>query len=110
MKKILLMMFAIHFFSFINKTYTQDSTFVALLLVNEYYYTGKPLDSIISILPQNYIEMKVVSGGHQYTARKLRVRYANEVWIELHVRDYTHMNPIDTNRVWNINLMRQENL
>lgn len=89
---------------------TPDSTVNALLAVNETFYINKPLDSIIAVLPSGYIEMKIVSGGHRYTARKLRLRYANEVWIELHVREFTNMNPVDTNRTWNITLMRKEKL
>lgn len=96
---------------FLQKSYSQQDTILAaLLLINENEYLGKSLDSIIIKLPQNNIEMKIISGGHQFTARKLRVRYPNNVWIELHVRDFNFMNPLDINRVWNIPLMRMEHL
>lgn len=93
-----------------SKGQTSDSTVNSLLAINENQYINKPLDSIINILPSGYNQIKIFSGGHLYTARKVRLRYPNEVYIELHVRHFTHMNPVDTNRVWDISLMRQENL
>lgn len=98
--------------SFINKIngQTPDSTVNSLLAMNESQYINKPLDSIITNLPAGYDQIKILSGGHLYTARKIRIRYPNEVYIELHVRQYTHMNPVDSNRIWDIALMRQENL
>lgn len=87
-----------------------DSRVNALMAINESHYIGKPLDSIIAVLPAGYIEMKIIASTHRYTARKIRVKYANEVWIELHVREFTHMNPRDENRIWNITLMRKEKL
>ena len=88
----------------------QDSTLTNLLLIDENTFLGKPLDSVINHLPPGYIRIKIFSGGHQYTARKLKILYPNRVWIDLHVREFNHMNPIDTNRIWSIPLMRQEKL
>jgi hypothetical protein len=111
MKKYIIL-FALAFFSIAQKTVAQtsDSTVNSLLAIDENPYIGKPLDSIISVLPSGYIEIKIVAGGHRYTARKLRIRYSNEVWVELHVREFSFMNPVDTNRGWNIPLIRQEKL
>jgi hypothetical protein len=87
---------------------TQDANLTALLAINESQYINKPLDSIISVLPSGYIRMKVY--GNRNTARQVLVLYPNKVWIELHVREFTHMNPEDYNRAWNLSLMRQEKL
>ena len=87
---------------------TPDSTLNQLLSINEAQFLNRPLDSLIAALPVGYIEMKVY--GIRNTARKLNILYPNRVWIELEVRQFAYMNPIDTNRVWDITLMRRENL
>jgi len=87
---------------------TPDSTLNQLLSINEAQFLNRPLDSLIAALPVGYIEMKVY--GIRNTARKLNILYPNRVWIELEVRQFAYMNPVDTNRVWDITLMRRENL
>jgi hypothetical protein len=87
-----------------------DSTLNALLAIEESQFINKPLDSIINVIPPGYNQIKVISGGHLYTARKLRIRYPDQVYIELHVRDFNYMNPVDTNRIWDIALMKKEKL
>jgi hypothetical protein len=87
-----------------------DSRLNVLLAIDESQFINKPLDSIIALLPPGYTRIKIYSGGHQYTARCLNISYPNKVGIDLHVREFTNMNPLDTNRVWNISLMRKEKL
>ena len=87
---------------------TADTTLNQLLSINEADFINKPLDSIIAILPTGYTRIKIY--GIRNTARMLSVRYPNKVWIELEVRQFAYMNPVDTNRVWDITLMRKENL
>lgn len=96
----------------LSKGYSQtsDSTINALLAIDENQFIDKPLDSIISKLPSGYIRIKVYAGGHQYTARCLNVLYPNQVWIDLHVRDFSHINPRNDNKTWDITLMRKEKL
>ncbi|HEY0750086.1 MAG TPA: hypothetical protein VGD26_02955 [Chitinophagaceae bacterium] len=87
---------------------TSDSIVNALLAINESQYINKPLDSIISVLPSGYTSMKIY--GSRNTARALMVTYPNKVWIELHVREFTHMNPEDRTWTWNQTLMKKEKL
>lgn len=110
MKKYLLITLIL-LFSFTQKTLAQttDSLVNKILAIDESQYVNKPLDSIIAVLPPGYIRLKIYSLGHN-TARCLNVLYPNRVWVDLHVREYTNMNPVDPNRVWNITLMRREKL
>jgi len=87
---------------------TQDTTLNQLLAINKSNYHNRPLDSIIAVLPTGYTKMKIY--GIRNTARMLLVGYPNKVWIELHVRQFNYMNPVDPNNVWNIAQMRLENL
>lgn len=109
MKKLVVLLCVLIVFSGIKViAQTQDSNLTALLSINESSYINKPLDSIINVLPSGYIKMVVY--GVRRTARKVTVLYPNSVWIELHVREFTHMNPEDYNKAWNLSLMRKENL
>ena len=85
-----------------------DTTLNQLLAINASHYINKPLDSIISVLPDGYTQLRV--SGWRKTARFITVSYPNKLWIELHVRQFSYMNPVDPNHVWDINLMRLENL
>lgn len=87
---------------------TNDSVVSQLLRIDESLFINKPLDSIIAKLPSGYISMKVY--GLRATARMLLFLYPNRVWIELHVRQFSYMNPVDENKVWNALLMRNEPL
>jgi hypothetical protein len=110
MKKIFLVLGMVLFTFLTGKAEAQtpDSILLQLQAVDESQFIGKPLDSIISILPAGHIKMVV--RGIRTTARKITILYPNRVWIELHVREFTNMNPDDSNRVWNLSLMRQEKL
>ena len=103
-------MFGFAFFLSSPDSYSQstNSTLDSLLAVNENQFINKPLDSIINMLPTGYTKM--VIRGFRNTARFITLGYPNKVWIELHVREFIHMNPDDSNRVWNLSLMRQEKL
>lgn len=111
MKKYLFVLLVMTF-TILKKGHSQttDSIVNALLAINEADYIGKPLDSIIAKLPPGYIRMKVFPSGHQYTARCINVLYPNRVWIDLHVSEFTHMNPRNDNKAWDITLMRKEKL
>jgi hypothetical protein len=90
---------------------TSDPLTNQILAVGESQYIGKPLDSLINALPSGYLQMKIVADGRsRITARKLRIIYPNQVWIDLHVKEYANMNPVDENRIWSVTLMRKEKL
>jgi len=110
MKKLFLLIIVFSSLSKRSSSQTADTTVNALLAIDESHFINKPLDSIMAVLPPGYIQIRIFSGGHQYTARKIGVLYPNRVWIDLHVREFTNMNPVDTNRVWDITLMRREKL
>ncbi len=108
MKHICILLLAIGLASNSAKSQTTDSTLNQLLSINKANYLNMPLDSILAVIPPGYVSMKIY--GIRNTARFLSVKYANQVWIELHVRHFSFMNQVDPNRIWNISQMRQEDL
>ncbi|MBS1760480.1 MAG: hypothetical protein JST23_10190 [Bacteroidetes bacterium] len=109
MKKIIPFLF-VFFLSFvkISKAQTADSIVNHLLAINENSYIGLPLDSIIAHLPSGYTEMKILDLRN--TARSLCIKYPNKVWIELHVRQFIHINPFSANKFWDLNAFKLEKL
>lgn len=111
MKSKRLLYILVVFFLFQTKdanSQTSDSTLNQILSINKANFTNKSLDSIITVLPNGYLSMKVY--GIRNTARMLKISYPNNVWIELHVRQFSHMNPVDSANQWNTAQMRLENL
>lgn len=109
MKKILLLA-TISFIQLLPGSVRAQNPLVdSLMYIDETKYTGKPLDTLIAKLPKGYINLNV-RGLFLLKARYITVTYPNDIWIELHVREFTHMNPVDSNGVWDINLMRKEKL
>lgn len=109
MKKIILLA-TISFIQLLPGSVRAQNPLVdSLMYIDETKYIGKPLDTLIAKLPKGYINLNV-RGLFLLKARYITVTYPNDIWIELHVRDFTHMNPVDSNGVWDINLMRKERL
>jgi hypothetical protein len=106
--KIVLIYILTNLFLLNGKSQTTDSVLVKMLDIQYANYYGKPLDSLIAVLPSNYSQMKIF--GIRNTARFLRILYPGKTFIELHVRDFNYMNPVDTNHTWNVNAIRKEKL
>ncbi|MFD2918180.1 hypothetical protein ACFS6H_00585 [Terrimonas rubra] len=109
MKKMILFSTIFWGLSFSKSSKAQSPVVDSLMAINEISYIGKPLDSLITKLPTGYIKI-FVRGLFLQKARCITVQYPGWIWIDLHVREFTHMNPIDNNGVWDINLMRKEKL
>ena len=101
-----LMMFLCGYFL----TNAQDSTLTKLLAIDEKQFIGKPLDSIIAVLPPGIIEFQVASGHRASRANKLIVRYPGKLSISLHVREFTHLDPKNENMTWPVRQFRKEKL
>lgn len=90
---------------------TTDELVNQIIAADNSSYIGKPLDSLINALPPGITQMKIIADGRsKATARKLRIYYPNKIWIDLFVKEFTYMDPVDPNRVWDISLMRKEKL
>lgn len=109
MKKMILFSTIFFVLLFSKSSKAQNSVVDSLMAINEISYIGKPLDSLIAKLPAGYIKI-FVRGLFLQKARCITVQYPGWIWIDLHVREFTHMNPVDSNGVWDINLMRKEKL
>ncbi len=109
MRKIFLLTTVFFVQLLLSNIRAQNPLVDSLMSIDETKYIGKPLDTLIAKLPKGYISLSV-RGLFLLKARYITVTYPNDIWIELHVREFTHMNPIDSNGVWDINLMRKERL
>lgn len=103
MKKILFLIYIAVSFN----SYSQNPVFTQLSQINLANYVEKPVDSILSLLPPGY-----TSGFVGYiTSNKVKyffAKYSDGTKLVIYVKDYQFMNPIDPNRVWNIDQFKHE--
>lgn len=94
--------------------YQQPDTLVATLAtLNLSQYNGQSVDALLSNLPSGITEMKITGWHSIRKAEILHVIYPNKVVVEIHVKQFHHMNPNWVNtptpaQNWDITLFRQE--
>lgn len=87
-----------------------DTTLSLLMNINLVSYNNKQVDSFLTVLPANYIKLKIVGGGRPRYADALLVLYPNNVTVHIIVRNFSHMNPKSNVLQWDINLFKMENI
>ncbi len=95
-----------------NSAYSQtsDTIYNKIKSINFYNYTNKPVDSFLAVIPQGYSRIKLYGHSASNKVRYLAIQYPGGSHIVIKVKKYIHMNPIDANRVWDLNLYRKEQL
>lgn len=75
-------------------------------------YVGKPIDSLIAHLPATFqsrrFTLNLPKSHRVKHVRSLVYSYKNGDKVEIFVKRYQFMNPIDPNEVWDFNLFRKE--
>lgn len=90
-----------------------DTIIPQLQNINLSQFDGQPVDSLLAHLPSGVINMRIGTWRSQKLAEVLYVSYPNNVFVEIHVRNFQHMNPKLVNtgnptQNWDINLFKQE--
>jgi len=98
-----------------NKSLKQDTLIISLGTLNLSNFYDKPIDSLIAKIPQNFQSMKVLGGSKDDRAGKLLVSYNSNVYIVIRVREFTHLDPTNPDKVlpeqrWSTTLMRKEKI
>lgn len=86
----------------------QDTTLAYLLSLDLNYYINKPVDSILSVLPDNFTFRKIAGWGNAWYARVLFVRYADSSLIAIFVKEFTHMDRYSSTMTWDLDLFKKE--
>jgi hypothetical protein len=98
----------------IAKYYTErvvvDTTLDYLLSLNLDSFNQKPVDSLLSVLPTNYLRMKIIGMGNLRSANTLQIIYPNNIGVLIKVKDFTHMNPHGWSHEWDLNLFKLERI
>jgi hypothetical protein len=71
-------------------------------------YIEKPVDSLLTLLPANFISRKIHGWGSLKYAQVLRIVYPNDIRVLIFVKEFTHMNRRSDSLDWNINLFKLE--
>jgi hypothetical protein len=109
MKKLLLIL-SIAFFAGKISAQTSDPVYNKIYKLDFNSFAGKPVGQFIDSLPAGYSEIGFVGQTASNRVRLLYIKYSGGSKITIYVKKFNFMNPIDPNRVWNLNLFRKESL
>lgn len=73
-------------------------------------YIGKPVDSLLRVLPGSAHTLKLTSADNPNIVSRLIVTYDNWYWVQIVVKKFHFMSPIDTNRSWDMELFKKEKI
>jgi len=100
----------------LNNSFPVDTTVLPTILsINLNYYIGKPVDSLLSVLPAGYTYRGFMPVGAGYTKgiyQSYSTSYTNNCFIEIFVDIFQvlpvpNLSPTST---WNMNLAKQETI
>ena len=80
----------------------------SIMAINFSAYIGKPIDSLIAVLPKRYEKKYVTSGGIPIRGEYLIIEYTKSLGITIRKSTRNFMPVIDDNRKWNIDLFQKE--
>ena len=72
-------------------------------------YVGKPIDSLMAVLPKRYERKYVSSGSSAIVGEYLFVVYSPTLLVIIRKSTKNFMPVIDDNRKWNVSLFQKEN-
>lgn len=87
---------------------SSDPVYDSLATLNLNTYASKPVDSLFHVIPQSYNYVKLYGVLKNHEVAGLAICYPNGLGILIKPKAYSHMNPIDSNGVWDINLFKKE--
>lgn len=85
-----------------------DSIYQKVASLNLDYYAMLPVDSLLRAIPKSYTSIDLIGYTRNHRIHGLSIYYPNGTWIWITPRNYIYMNPIDPNRIWNINQFKLE--
>ena len=88
-----------------------ETTLAYLLSLNLEYYKGKPVDSLLAVLPANYSYRRIGGWDNSFYAKRLAVRYPDSSLVIIIVKDFTHLTQrYSRERNWDFNLFKKEKI
>lgn len=100
-------------FSFQKTIYSQTLK-DSLLSINYNYYLGKPIDSLLAVIPQSYDRMFTASGSSMFVGAKIVVSYqSRDLWLYIWPSTNTYfIRPrqpgLTISQTWPLNNVRRE--
>ena len=88
-----------------------DTTLAYLLSLDLEYYKGKPIDSLLAVLPTNYTYRKIGGWDNAFYAQRLAIRYADSSLVIIVVKDFVHLTQRYSRELnWDFNLFKKEKI
>ena len=86
----------------------QDTTLAYLLSIDFNRYIGKPVDSILAVLPANFTSRTILGLGNFRYARMLAIEYPDSSMMIIVVKNFVYMNQYSSTMTWDLNLFKKE--
>lgn len=92
-----------------------DTLLTTLMSLNLSQYAGRPVDTLLASLPLGVIDMKITGWRSIRKEEILHVVYPNNIVVEIHVKQFQHMNPdwVNTStptQNWSVALFKKETI
>ncbi len=110
------LIFVIGFFIISTKSFCQqnvDSIYHKIISLDLNSFSGKPVDSLLQVLPSGYSTIQVGTNHRFKKADRFIVIYQNIVRVEMMITNFTHINPIlmpgvPLDSAWDVQLCKKE--
>ena len=94
-----------------EKNGVNDTTLAYILSLDLEYYKGKPIDSLLAVLPTNYTYRKIGGWDDYFYAKQLFIRYPDSSLVVIVVKDFVHLTQRYSREMnWDFNLFRKETI
>lgn len=94
-----------------EKNSVNDTTLAYLLSLNLDYYKGKPIDSLLAVLPANYTDRRISGWDNFFYAKMLYIRYPDSSTVLIVVKDFVHLTQRYSREMnWDFSLFRKETI
>lgn len=109
----LTILFILLLISIIDNANAQRSLEKSLSTFDLNSWLGKPMDSLIAVLPAGYTEMIVTSGGNIFQAGGVIIVYSKKISVDISIASFDFVTRNNVNRTapaiaWPLELMRKE--
>jgi hypothetical protein len=92
-----------------SNTFAQsDPAYDSIAGLNLNIYASKPVDSFLHKIPQSYTYIKILGHTKGDRVHGLAITYSSGMTIWIKPDNYTYMNPVDSNHIWNLTLFKKE--
>jgi hypothetical protein len=93
-----------------NKTLSDSTILDSLLSIDKSRFIGNAVDSFLNNKTIPKYQEYIFVDGKPGMLTGLNLKYSDNIFVELEVTQFKHMNPFDVNRKWRLDELRKEKI